>query len=71
MTDLSAAAALFARIAYSTLHAVTLMIGALKKSAASGLIPNADTKKINAQKQDETAEMRPLFFRVNPPADLR
>ena len=44
MTNLSAAAALFARIAYSTLHGLTLMIGALRKSAASGLIPNADTK---------------------------
>lgn len=57
MIDLSAAAALSARIAYSTLHGLTLMIGAPRKSAASGLIPNA-----NEQKQYETAFLRPLFL---------
>ena len=30
---------------YSTLHGLTLMIGAHKKNAASGLIPNADVQK--------------------------
>lgn len=45
MIDLSAAAALSARIAYSTLHGLTLMIGAPRRSAASGLIPNADVQK--------------------------
>ena len=58
MTNLSAAAALFVRTAYSTLHGLTLMIGALRKSAAGGLIPNADV-----QKQDETAFLRSLFLR--------
>ena len=33
------------RSAYSTLHGLTLMIGAHKKNAASGLIPNADVQK--------------------------
>lgn len=60
MIDLSAAAALSARTAYSTLHAVTLMIGAPRRSAASGLIPNADVQK------KETAFLRTLFF-VHPP----
>lgn len=45
MINPSAAAVLSARITYSTLHAVTLMIGAPRKSAASGLIPNADVQK--------------------------
>lgn len=45
MIDLSAAAVLSARIAYSTLHGLTLMIGAPRKSAASGLIPNANGQK--------------------------
>lgn len=58
MIDLSAAAALSARTAYSTLHAITLMIGAPRKSAASGLIPNANVQK----KQYETAFLRPLFL---------
>lgn len=52
MIDLSTAAALSARTAYSTLHAITLMIGAPRKSAASGLIPNANVQKNN---------MRPHF----------
>ena len=45
MINPSAAAVLSARIAYSTLHGLTLMIGAHKKNAASGLIPNADVQK--------------------------
>lgn len=44
MIDLSAAAAPSARSAYSILHGLTLMIGAPRRSAANGLIPNADTK---------------------------
>lgn len=58
MINPSAAAVLSARIAYSILHGLTLMIGAPKKSAASGLIPNADVQK----KQYETAFLRPLFL---------
>ena len=45
MIDLSAAAAPSARSAYSILHGLTLMIGAHRRSAASGLIPNADGQK--------------------------
>ena len=45
MINLSAAAAPSARSAYSILHGLTLMIGAHKKNAASGLIPNADVQK--------------------------
>ena len=45
MIDLSAVAAPSVRTAYSTLHGLTLMIGAHKKNAASGLIPNADVQK--------------------------
>ena len=45
MINPSAAAVLSARIAYSTLHGLTLMIGAPRKNAASGLIPNADVQK--------------------------
>ena len=48
---------LFVRTAYSTMHAMTLMIGVLRTNAANGHIPNADT-----QEQDETAFLRPLFF---------
>lgn len=59
MIDLSAAAAPSARTAYSILHGLTLMIGAPRKSAASGLIPNADVQK----KQYETAFLRSLFLR--------
>lgn len=59
MIDLSAAAAPSVRTAYSMLHGLTLMIGAPRKSAASGLIPNADVQK----KQYETAFLRSLFLR--------
>lgn len=45
MINPSAAAVLSARTAYSILHGLTLMIGAPRKSAASGLIPNADGQK--------------------------
>ena len=45
MTNLSAAAVLFARTAYSTMHDLTLMIGVLNMNVLNGLIPNADTKK--------------------------
>ena len=48
---------LFVRTAYSTMHAMALMIGAFRTNAANGHIPNADT-----QEQDEAAEMRSLFF---------
>ena len=53
----SAVAMLFAKTAYSTMHVQTLMIGVLRTNAANGHIPNAD-----AQEQDETAFLRPLFF---------
>ena len=55
--DQSAAAILFVRTAYSTMHAMTLMIGVLRTNDANGHIPNADT-----QEQDETAFLRPIFF---------
>lgn len=45
MIDLSAAAAPSARTAYSTLHGLTLMIGARRMNVANGLIPNADVQK--------------------------
>lgn len=58
MINLSAAAALFARTAYSTMHGLTLMIGARRMNAANGLIPNVDVQK----KQYETAFLRSLFL---------
>ncbi|RHT06021.1 hypothetical protein DW884_17835 [Ruminococcus sp. AM40-10AC] len=61
MTDLSAAVALFVRIAYSTLHGLTLMIGALRKSAASGLIPNADTKNKRTKTRRDRISAVSLF----------
>lgn len=60
MINPSAAAVLSARIAYSTLHGLTLMIGAPRKNAASGLIPNADTK--NKHKKQERPHFCGLFF---------
>ena len=44
MTNLSAAAVLFARTAYSTMHDLTMMIGVLNMNVLNGLIPNADKK---------------------------
>ena len=44
MTNLSAAAVLFVRTAYSTMHDLTLMIGVLNMNVLNGLIPNADKK---------------------------
>lgn len=49
MIDLSAVAAPSVRTAYSILHGLTLMIGAPRKSAASGLIPNANVQKNNTR----------------------
>ena len=66
MIDLSAAAAPSVRTAYSILHGLTLMIGAPRKSAASGLIPNA-----NVQKNNTRPHLCGLFFCVNPPACSR
>lgn len=66
MIDLSAAAALSARTAYSILHGLTLMIGAPRKSAASGLIPNA-----NVQKKTIRDRISAASFFVNPPACSR
>ena len=45
MIDLSAAAALSAKTAYSILHGLTLMIGARRMNAANGLTPNVDMQK--------------------------
>ena len=45
------------KLAYSTMHVQTLTIGVLKINAASGLIPNADTKK-----QTQKNKTRPHFY---------
>ena len=62
MINLSAAAALFARTAYSTMHGLTLMIGARRMNAANGLIPNVDVQKNNTR-----PHFCGLSFCVNPP----
>ena len=45
MTNLSAAAVLFAGTVYSTMHGLTLMIGARRMNVANGLTPNVDMQK--------------------------
>ena len=45
MINLSAAAVLFAGTVYSTMHGLTLMIGARRMNAANGLIPNVNVQK--------------------------
>ena len=64
----SAVAMLFAKTAYSTMHVQTLTIGVLKINAASGLIPNADTKKTNTKTRRD--RISTVSFCVNPPTNL-
>lgn len=61
MIDLSAVAAPSVRTAYSILHGLTLMIGAPRKSAASGLIPNADTKNKRTKTRRDRISAVSLF----------
>lgn len=52
---------LSARTAYSTMHVQTLTIGVLNINAASGLIPNADTKKQTQKNKRDRISAAPFF----------